>query len=289
MQIHAVAPAGIIHPEKFALGGKRLSDFFTADILPTGQLNQQFRNMSGTDEIRLAGLQEAIDGPGDIIWAIRGGFGLTRLLPQLEALQVDPTRPKVIIGYSDITFLQWTMYRRFGWRSIQGHMIQVDFLDDTDDTSIQMLMDLLTQPTVTRYVPDQCILTHTQDVEGIIIGGCLSMVTQMLGTPYIPDLNGKILFLEDVGEPLYKIDGMFSQLRNAGILDQIAGIITGQFTDGNPEFSPDQLHEVLAEYIEARGIPWMDRYPFGHIRNLNPLPIGDYCRWRSDALHFSHE
>jgi muramoyltetrapeptide carboxypeptidase len=113
-----------------------------------------------------------------------------------------------------------------------------------------------------------------------LIGGNLTMIARLLGTPYLPDLSGSILFLEDVGEPPYRIDGLFAQLKHTGVFDRLGGLVIGHFSGWEPEEERPTLtyEEVISHYVSQLNIPVVSGLPYGHTRLSYALPIGVRAR-----------
>jgi muramoyltetrapeptide carboxypeptidase len=274
----AIAPSGKINSEKFDLGRQHLTSLLDVEIQYSENVYEQFRGMAGLDSNRFDDLISCLtDDSIDILWAIRGGFGATRLLPNIpDNLSINS---KLLIGYSDITAYQWLLYKYYQMKSISGHMIQVDFPDMTDkQDQYDKLFSLIRNETSRFDMPESVDVQHWENqIEGPIIGGCLAIISKLMGTPYVPNLDGHILFFEDIDEPIYRIDGYLSHLYNSGLFDHVAGIIFGQFTppdDADKDKFAADLHDVLTEYREMIKKPVIQNFPIGHIKHIFPLPIG---------------
>jgi muramoyltetrapeptide carboxypeptidase len=290
LRIQAIAPSGKINPQKFESGRNNLQHYVDCEIrYHHDVVNGVFRGMAGEDTHRLNDLLHALTSSDiDIAWAIRGGFGATRLLPQIPT-NLD-IKSKLLIGYSDITAYQWILYKYYQFQSISGHMIQVDF-NDTDRKSddYAKLISLIQNDKSIFEMPDQVEFYNWKSINGPIIGGCLAVISKMMGTPYVPDLNNHILFLEDTDEPIYRIDGYFSHLFNCGVFDNISAVIFGQFSPPNgvdKVLYLNDLKTVFLEYEKMINKPIIWNFPIGHIPKIFPLPIGYTAYINRDQLEF---
>lgn len=235
---------------------------------------------AGTDEQRAEDLNAMFRDPQvDAIFALRGGNGCCRLLRRLDYAAVR-RHPKIFTGYSDLTFLQLALWRRARLVTFSAPMPAVEFWSKPDPYTEEHFWALLTSRARRRELPaptGQPVQRLRGGVaEGPLLGGCFSLVMSLFGTPFLPDLRGAILFLEDVREELHRIHRMLTQLDNAGVLRRAAGLLLGQFTEANPE--PDEPHLPLADiYAETladfRG-PVLANVAYGHVPRKLTLPQG---------------
>jgi muramoyltetrapeptide carboxypeptidase len=228
----------------------------------------------------------------DAVICIRGGYGAGRLInacstPERQARlrQIAGRPPKAVIGFSDITMVHALIARELGWTSFYGPMI-TSFKNVTDYTIAALrsaLMDVA--PFDVLPSPDdpylETIVPGT--AEGVLTGGCLSLVISLLGTPWEPDLRGKLFFFEDVGEEPYEIDKMLTHLIAAGKLQECAGIIIGELADCRQRNPTNTLHlgEIFDDLVRPLGIPTLYNLPIGHGKHIATLPLG--VRARLDA------
>ena len=288
----AVAPSGKIDRTKFNSGITFLKNYF-----PNFNFNDSIysihRNMAGKDYLRSSELIESLNNDDiDLVWSIRGGFGASRVLPYLKHNIKIKNPKKRLIGYSDITAYQLFLYENYGLKGISGGMIQVDFPIDENSTSIQWLLSLIKNNTSEFNMPPEVQYNSKVEFDGVIIGGCLSVITKLFGTPYVPSFKDKILFLEDVNEPIYKLDGYFSHLKNAGVFDEIQGVVLGQFTNSNDEVESnylDKLYELYDEYFFTNKIKTLYNFPIGHFKGTYPLPIGYKSKITQSKLVFVND
>ena len=227
---------------------------------------------AGSDDERLTDLDRALRDPGiDGVWCARGGYGAMRLLESLDYAALA-RRPKPLLGFSDITALHAAIETRSGIVSYHAPTARGALSAFSRDSLRRAVVTgedscgAIAQPRVIR----------AGVAEGRLAGGNLALLVALLGTPYFPVLDGAILVLEDIGEAVYRLDRMLTQLRLAGALARVAGIVFGAFTDC-PETSEDgvrRLDEVLDEAAAAAGVPAVANAPVGHIDEQWTLPLG---------------
>lgn len=239
--------------------------------------------LAGDDGDRLADLNAAISSTdADVIWPLRGGYGTMRLLPGLDLRDLR-SRPRPFIGFSDNTVLHLAANRQ-GVVSFHGPHSASPDLSDFSVACIKSVLKpeaagILPQP----VGPDSPVTVVPGLAEGPLIGGNLSLLTATVGTPYQVQAEGSILFIEEVGEPAYKIDRMLTQLLLANILWGVAGIAVGAFSD-RPDWNNSDIPDpstVLLDRLGKLGIPVVYGLPFGHIAQSWTLPVG--VRARLDA------
>lgn len=241
--------------------------------------------LAGSDEERLWDLNGALADDGvDGIWCVRGGYGAMRLLGRLnvDALR---RRPKTIIGYSDITALHCALGLHANVVTFHGPTARSLLTDFSRHSLVRAVVD---QREPCGPAPDARVLRGGR-VQGRLVGGNLSILTALAGTPYAPDYTGAILVLEDVGEEIYRIDRMLRQLALSGALARVAGIVFGHFTGGTPpgDSSSLTLDAVLAEIAEIAGVPAICGAPIGHIDDQWTVPLGAMAELDADhgTLH----
>ena len=240
---------------------------------------------AGTDLQRADDLNRMFRDPKvKAIFALRGGYGSGRLLSLID-YRVVRSRPKIFVGFSDLTALQLALLRRTGLATFSGPQVAVEFGSGVDPYTEEHFWRLLTssrRPGDLHFSERQGS-TILQDgrAEGFLAGGNLALLTSLIGTSYLPNLRGAILAVEDVGEQLHRLDRMWVQLRHAGILRQSAGIVLGRFTQcapGNPEIPHLPLPEILLDAARNCPGPAIHGFPYGHIRRRVTLPWGVRAR-----------
>ncbi|MFC4105581.1 S66 peptidase family protein [Micromonospora zhanjiangensis] len=279
-----VSPSGPIGPERVARGIELLTEW---GLRPVPAPNAYARRgyLAGDDALRVADFDAAFADP-EIrgILCTRGGYGAQRMVDAIDMAAVRRD-PKVVAGFSDITALQFALWR--GARLATVHGPGAAWLDErTPAASAESLRAALMspEPVTVHRVPteDTASVVLPGVAEGPLLGGNLCLVTASIGTPDMPDLTGAILLLEEVAEPPYKVDRMIMQLRRAGLLDRIAGVALGQFTrcaDGWPVTVVD----VLSELLGGLGVPVLGGLPIGHGVGQLTVPVGVPARLDANA------
>ncbi|MEK7833013.1 MAG: LD-carboxypeptidase [Acidobacteriota bacterium] len=281
--IAVVAPASNLKSDYLARGVAELERLgFRVKHRP--DILDKTRYTAGSDQRRAEELMAAFADPKvKAVWAARGGYGVMRILPLLDE-DVLRANPKIFIGYSDMTALHLYLYRRFGWVTFHGPMAAKDLAHFSESRgehyNRETLLAAITQAQPMGEIKSAKteMLHHGsgQPASGRLLGGCLSLITAMMGTPDELDTRGAILFLEDTGTRPYAIDRMLQQLRLAGKLDEVRGIVFGEMTDciQNSE-QGYSLQDVLAECTAGLRVPVMFGLPSGHspVGNLT-LPLG---------------
>jgi muramoyltetrapeptide carboxypeptidase len=230
--------------------------------------------LAGSDEARAADLNRfARDDSVDAVWCLRGGYGAMRIL---DALDYDAwcRRPRALIGYSDITALHAAIGARAELVTFHGPTARAHLTEFTA-ASFREAVTGARDRTVRVTSPAMTTLTGGR-ARGRLAGGNLALVASLVGTPYALDLDGAILVLEDVSESVYRLDRMLTQLRLAGALDQLAGVVLGQFTEIPDDIANAErpLERLLGETAAWCGIPCVANFPLGHVADQVTLPLG---------------
>jgi muramoyltetrapeptide carboxypeptidase len=273
-RVAVIAPASAFDRASFENGLAIIAARYDVRYQPA--ILERRRYLAGSDGRRLAELSDALLDPAiEAVFCARGGYGSTRLLRQLGTLEL--TAPKPLVGFSDITALHFWL-QSLGIMSIHGPVLTQ--LGQLPAQTCQRLFALLESTTPAAplrgseaYVPGVA--------EGPLLGGTLSVVTRLLGTPYLPSLEGAILLLEDVGERPYRLDRMWMHLELAGVLRQVRGIALGSFTNCEEKDADYSAADVLRELAMAAGLPCVAGFPIGHGAVNEPVPLG--ARVRLDA------
>ena len=278
-QVAIVAPASNLKSNYLASGIAELERLgfrvrHRSDIL------EKARYTAGSDQRRADELMEAFADPEvKAVWAARGGYGVMRILNLLDE-ELLRANPKVFIGYSDMTALHLYLYQRFGWVTFHGPMAAKDFAGGTEhydrETLLAAIAETAPMGEITSAKTEILHRGSGQPVSGRLLGGCLSLIAAMMGTPDELDTRGAILFLEDTGTRPYAIDRMLQQLRLAGKFDDVRGIVFGEMTDCVQHAEQSySIQEVLAECTADLGVPVLFGLPSGHspVGNLT-LPLG---------------
>ncbi len=244
--------------------------------------------LAGRDADRLSDLNEMFyDEDVAAIFCTRGGYGTPRILEQIDYSAIQ-RRPKILVGYSDITALQLAIFKQTGLVTFSGPMVAVEMAKGIDPFTESNFWKMLTGPQARlqmRVPADSNFCLKPGNAKGRLLGGCLSLICSLLGTQFLPDFHGAILFLEDVGEEPYRIDRMFNQLRLAGVLNDVNGIVFGQFPDCVPKSDAPSmaLPEVISELTAELNVPVIVDFPYGHVDAKYTLPIGVEAMLDADA------
>ena len=270
--IAIVSPAGAAVEENVEKAAEALHRQGWRPVIASHALGRS-GTFSAAAADRLADLQQAFADP-DIkaILCSRGGYGAVHLLPALDRLPLERS-PKWLIGFSDISALHALM-QRHGIVSL--HAPQTKHLalhPDTDNQCTASLFAALrgTMPTV-EWSPTP--LDTPGKARGTLRGGNLAVISALIGTPFSPFLPGTILVIEDIAEPVYKVERILCQLRMAGLLDTLAGIVVGQFTDYRPDINHRSMESMIASNLSGLQIPIAFNAPVGHVDCNMPLPLG---------------
>lgn len=257
-------------------------------------LRARYGHMAGTPAQRAADIHQHLDDPEvHGILAVTGGSGANRVLPHLDFARFA-RRPKFLGGFSDLTSLITAVQVRSGlvtfhaplgrseWNAFsvaQFRAVVMDGLAHTMRNEVPKADDL-----VVREGRIQTLRGGT--ARGRLVGGNLAVLTSLAGTPYWPDFDGAILFLEDVNEYIYRIDRMLSTLLLSGALDRLAGVVLGGFTDcpvSEGSFGTLTLDEVFDDYFGGLGVPVYRGAQFGHVKRKFTIPLGVMAEIDADA------
>jgi muramoyltetrapeptide carboxypeptidase len=293
-RIALVAPAGPLLERDDLTRAQELCRALDYDPVLGQNAYARHGYLAGSDEQRLADLNAAFQDPTiDAIWCIRGGYGSIRLLERLDYSAIE-RRPKALIGFSDITALLNAVTRSTGLITFHGPVARAPMTAFSRRTFSQVLGHPQTPGRLQRLPPAPDLLIPQADrivtltggvAEGPLFGGNLTLLQCLVGTSYFPELEGALLFLEDVGEQLYRVDRMLAQFRILGVLARLAGVIIGRFTGLDRACGDGALgfDEVLATYLEPLRIPVAYGFPIGHIDSQWTLPLGVRARLDANA------
>ncbi len=280
--IGIVSPAGAI-PQEDVLPSVSYLKSLGYNVVVGKQTFTRSNTFAGTDEQRSRDFQQMIDDPKiDAIICSRGGYGTIRTL-----LPVDWTKfinnPKWIVGFSDITVIH-SFLHQMDICSIHGTMPR-SFLRDGKPTESFESMHRCLIGQSNRYVFDSDPLNRVGSVSAPIVGGNLSLLYSLRGTRYDLDFRGKILFIEDVSEYYYNVDRMMMNLKAGGVLDHLAGLVVGQFSemkDNDTPFGKD-VREIVSELTKEYNYPVCFNFPAGHVDRNLALKLGTTVRLEISA------
>ena len=275
--VAVIAPASGFDRAAFD-AGLALVDARYESVYGPGIFERQ-RYLAGSDGRRLDELNAALADPEvRALFCARGGYGATRLVGRLRA--ADPSAAaKLLIGFSDITALHLWM-QAHGRISIHGPVLTQ--LGRLPQATCERLFGLLESSAPAAALRGAA--TYVGGVaEGPLLGGNLSVFSRMLGTPFMPAIDGAVLLLEDQGERPYRLDRMWTHLQLAGVFDRVRGIVLGTFTGCEEPDAAYGSADVLRELAEATGLPCAAGFPIGHGDVNEPVPLGAAVRLDADS------
>jgi muramoyltetrapeptide carboxypeptidase len=242
-------------------------------------VGNQYNYFSGTDEERLQDLQLMLNDENiKAIFCARGGYGLSRIIDDVN-FSAFIQKPKWIIGYSDISLLHAHIYSNFNIASLHAPMAAAFNEIDESEKYIYSIYDSLTGKQQ-AYKTASHALNKNGNCKGELIGGNLALLVHIIGTKSDINTKNKILFIEDIGEYKYNIDRMLMQLKRAGKLDELAGLIVGSFTEIKDTTIPfgQTIEEIIFEKVKEYNYPVCFDFPVGHVKENYALKIGAYYK-----------
>lgn len=280
-RVALVAPAGPVDAERLEASAERCR-MEGVEPLVFPAAGRQHGYLSGTDAERLGDLQVAFNDPSvDAVWALRGGYGTLRILDELD-LRRQRQDPIPFIGFSDNTSIH-VRHAAMGVVSFHGPHPGGDFPAESEDAFRRVLFSPEPAGPLKTRAGDPAPRTLVRgQVEAPLVGGNLAILASMCGTRHALDAGGCILFLEDVGEPAYRLDRMLVQLMGAGVLAGVVGLALGRFTE-SPDMDADPMAHLFSEFAERLGVPAVVDLPFGHVEHNCTLPVGALARLDGDA------
>jgi muramoyltetrapeptide carboxypeptidase len=281
-KVALIAPGSPIKPEKFQIA---ITNIESLGLVPryTDTVFKKYGYLAGTDQERIDDFHKMVADPSvKAIWCLRGGYGCTRLLHQLDFALIK-NNPKIIIGYSDITALLLAIYQK---TRIIGFHGPVAISDEFSAYSKQNIENILFKRDVNNYkiwyqpqtdpkYKDLTYIINQGKASGQLIGGNLSLLVNLPGTEFAPRYKDKLVFIEEVGEKPYRIDRMLTYLLAATDLKDAAGIILGVFVDCESKDDDSlTLQQVLTDRLSILRIPCFYGFTFGHVRDICTFPLG---------------
>ena len=270
-RVALVAPAGPLAADRIERSVARCRALGLEPVVyPSAGARDRF--LAGPDEARLADLQAAFDDRAiDAVWALRGGYGTARIVDALD-LRRQREDPIPFIGFSDNTTLH-ALHADAGVISFHGPHPGADFPPETEAAFRRVLCEPRPAgalPLRAGDPPPRGLVAGV--VEAPLVGGNLAVLASLCGAPHAPRAAGRILVLEDVAEPAYRVDRMLGQLLRSGMAEGAAGLALGRFTDPPEDDHP--VAGVLAEFAARLGVPTVADLPFGHVEHNWTLPLG---------------
>ncbi len=276
------APAGAVKSEDIAPGIAMLrAAGFVVRI--DDSLFERHRYFAGTDTRRAAELvQYLLDPTVKAIICARGGYGTQRVVTQLQP-ELFTAQPKIVVGYSDITVLQAWLYRHCQWVGFYGPSVRQHLLPSAPAENLASLLAVCSRTDAIGTLPANHLrVIRPGTAEGVLAGGCLTLVHSGIGTSYEWPLDGSICFLEDRGEKIYALDRMLTHLKDAGAFRNVAGVIFGSLVLSREETAPQELDTMLAEIFADFHGPVLAGFPAGHCDPFITLPLGCHARLTSE-------
>lgn len=277
------ATSTLIDGKLFASGLERFAKW-GVPVRVDERVQKRFRSFAGDDENRAEGFLSLLrDRNVGTIWCARGGYGATRLLSRLDKARAPALLrrdPKLLVGFSDVTALHLYVHQRTGLPSLHAPMPATPSWQKLTPRTDRLLRQTLsgalpigreshTRDWNTRF------LSRAQAAEGVILGGNLTLLVNLIGTPWQPDLRGALLFLEDCAEAPYRVDRMLAHLENAGMLKGIRGILLGDFEADVAYREPKEKTYWKEIFLERFAhVPVLTKLPVGHGKKNEPLPLG---------------
>lgn len=278
-----VSPAGIMYSEEDMAEPRATFARFGLDVRVGRHVYDRHGYLAGTDADRAADVSAMFADPDvDAVVALRGGWGCARILPHLDYDAIR-ANPKVLMGFSDVTALLLGIYAQAGLATMHGPNGLSDFAPFTAASFRRVVLDaeaaLLESPAWPgdRPAPPRTLTLAPGTARGRLVGGNLSVLTALVGTPYLPDTRGHVLFLEEVGEGIYRVDRMLTQLGQAGVLDGLAAVVFGVCSDCRPDSGPVDgftIEEVLHHHLGSLGVPAFYNAAIGHLPQKLTVPLG---------------
>lgn len=244
--------------------------------------------MAGTGETRGQWINKMFADPEvDAIICVRGGDGGHRSMQYIDA-DIVKSNPKIFVGYSDITSMHLYFNQECGLVTFHGPMVSSNIVDDFDEETAKSFFDAINADEdyeFTNAKGSDIKALKAGKAQGQLVGGNLAILTASIGTHYELNSEDKILFIEEVGEDMCRIDRMIYQLRNSGRLDKAKGIILGQFTKCSNGNQPEYTElDVLKDALEGVNVPIMYNVQSGHGNPMMTLPFGAMCTMDTESM-----
>ena len=279
--IGVVAPGGAVSEDALATGVAVLESMGYRVRLGAHVLARH-RFYAGDPARRLEDLDALIrDAEVGAIICARGGHGTTHVLEHLDPGLLT-AHPKLIVGYSDVSPLLGWIVERCGVVAVHGPMVATDCAQGLSERTAARLRALLASAATPWREPVPDVL-QPGSATGRLVGGCLSSITALLGTPYAIETDGAVLFLEDVGERPFRIDRMLTQLRLAGKLDRVVAVVLGAFAERDGNGGEAEARDVFVDFFADAPYPVVAGFPAGHLSENLPLALGWPVRVDADG------
>ena len=289
-KIGVVAPASTIRYEDIIPGINFLKEAWNLEVAEGKTLKSSYNQFSATDEDRLTDLQAMLDDSSvKAIIAARGGYGCSRIIDQLDFTEFKKS-PKWIVGFSDLTAILSQLYN-LGFASLHAPMVKSMMLPGAEEA--KDILGKILFGELPEYFVAANPLNRTGSANGELVGGNLCLFTHLIGSDTEIDTDGKLLFIEDVNEYLYNLDRMLIQLKRSGKLENLAGLIVGQFSDmrdnTQPAFGKD-ANAIVQEHVAGYSFPVCFDFPVGHVSDNKPMIVGmdAFLEVKNDGVRFRY-
>lgn len=290
--IGVCSPAGPVKPERMESAAMKIRDRGFNVVLSANALAKQ-GFLSASDEIRAAELLNMFADPAiDAVFVSRGGTGSSRLFELLNWDAIAASE-KPFLGFSDLTALQFALWQRHQYVSFTGPLA-VEFDGALTEETTSFAFDLLAGEAADNWLKCfqeskvEILRGGASEIIAPLLAGNLTMITTLLGTPFMPDPRGAVLLIEDIGEAPYRVDRLLFHLRNAGVLRNLAALIVGDFGwDEDDAEARTQLHQSLLDSTKGTRYPILTGFPYGHGATRMTLPIGAPVRLSLERSNFS--
>lgn len=266
--IGVCSPAGPVEAEELRPGITALESLgFRVRLSPHALVKTAY--LAGDDELRLQDFHGLfLDDEVKAILCARGGYGTLRLFERVD-FELIRRHPKILVGYSDITALLLAVFKRARLITVHGPVLRD--LTKRQGANLDFLIRLVTSCEAPAIEFAEATVLRQGSAAGRVLGGNLSLVTRLLGTPFMPSLKGALLFLEEKGEALYRVDRMLTHLRLSGSLNGCAGVLAGSFVDCGDS---SEVESLIQDRLGHLPVPIMVGLPIGHGEANTALPLG---------------
>lgn len=283
--IGLVAPASKPVAEERIEKGVQYLEGLGYRVLLGNHIRDEYGYLAGTDDARAEDFNAMVRNKEvKAVFCIRGGYGTPRILPKIDYAAIK-RNPKIIVGYSDITALQLAIFRKTGLVTFSGPMSGVEMWKGIDPYTEENFWRQITSKAKIGALtnpPEEKIVVHKQGKgTGLLLGGNLSLLVCLVGTPYVPNLKKAILVLEDVDEEPHRLDRMWRTVEQANIIKNASALVLGLFTDCEPVDKKNPYltsEQVITEVLNSSTVPTMSNLRYGHIPRKMTIPIGVKAR-----------
>lgn len=274
--IGVLSPANRTKPEDVLKAIENLKSF-GFNVKVGKNVGKTYYSFAGTDEEKIEDLMDMFqDNEVDAIVSLRGGYGCMRLLTRID-YEIIKNNPKPFVGFSDLTALHMAFYTKCGMNTFHGPMAVSNFSKPViNEITLNDFLRNLTTDMTGQVIgnTDFDVLTEGE-AEGVLVGGNLAVLTSLIGSEFDLDYTDKILFLEDITEPTYKIDKMLWQLKNMGVYEKLRGVILGDYNECEKDGEFDMsLDEVFDSHFKGVNFPVIKNFQSGHCEPMYTVPFG---------------